>query len=114
MSNKRFKVIHRTEQEDIVFEAKMALKHQCVHEIIKNERSNGAICKNLRCNEYFGWYCPDSPDHLCHYCADQDEKGYFVKLVNGERCNLLNYTIKDKNNESNDWCIFCGHPEERN
>ena len=30
-----------------------------------------------------GWYCPDSPNHECEY------------------------------SESNDWCDYCGQPDER-
>jgi len=48
----------------------------------------GAQC--LICFESFGWYCPDSPDHLCHY----EDKPY-------------------PKTGSPEVCIYCGYPEER-
>ena len=37
--------------------------------------STGAYCEC--CLEYFGWWCPKSPDHLCHYSkALYDECDY--------------------------------------
>lgn len=41
----------------------------------------GAHC--LICMQSFGWYCPDSPDHICRYT------------------------------KSRDYCDYCGYPEER-
>ena len=43
-----------------------------------------ASCTYPGCRRSLGWYCPDSPDHLCHY-----------GLRNHDRCE------------------FCGQPEER-
>lgn len=43
--------------------------------------STGAIC--AVCRQHFGWYCPKSPDQLCHYTRDSE------------------------------WCIHCGMPSER-
>ena len=40
-----------------------------------------AICEV--CEKDFGWYCPDSSDHYCHY------------------------------EEDSECCIYCGQPEER-
>ena len=44
-------------------------------------RSSGAICKV--CGTDLGWYCPNSPDHRCHYSRSFDS------------------------------CDFCHNPEER-
>jgi len=38
------------------------------------------------CGEYLGWYCPDSPDLVCHY---------------------------DYGASSHGGCIHCGNPDER-
>jgi len=52
---------------------------KCHHKIIKEYES--AVC--IICGKNFGWWCPKSPDHFCHY------------------------------SESYDSCDFCGEPEER-
>jgi hypothetical protein len=64
-----------------------------------------AIC--TVCNRNFGWYCPDSPDHVCHYYS-QDGK---ITLVDGTEIPVPEG--HDKIGESDDWCIFCGEPDER-
>lgn len=56
------------------------LKAMCKHVYAASEYG-GAYC--AVCQERGGWYCPDSPDHLCKY------------------------------SKSYDWCDFCGEPEER-
>lgn len=71
------------------------------------------------CRSYFGWRCPDSPDGACHYytnCdADSSKVGgpYYVVLINREEYIIENYEYSDAVNESDDWCIFCGAPQER-
>lgn len=76
------------------------------------------------CGEDFGHYCPDSPDHACHYFS---EDGLHVKLFTGEivRKKLDEYdpdniwdNIVTVNNdcmryETDDTCLFCGAPQER-
>ena len=57
----------------------------CDHvEII--ERNESAVCK--ACGDNLGWYCPDSPNHLCDY--DQGDETY-----------------------NPDHCRYCGQPDER-
>lgn len=41
------------------------------------------------CGKEFGWYCPDSPDHICDY-YHEDLKGFYQ-----------------------DDCIYCHQPKER-
>lgn len=36
--------------------------------------STGAIC--AICAKSFGWWCPKSPDHLCHYSKSEDDCDY--------------------------------------
>lgn len=78
-----------------------------------------------------GWYCPDSPDHTCYYQSECDLKyGFFETWKNltaeekESRLNQRYVTLltglkhmlpsdHDWRHESDDWCIFCGAPEER-
>jgi len=34
----------------------------------------GAVCSV--CGQSFGWWCPNSPDHLCHYSKSDDDCDY--------------------------------------
>jgi hypothetical protein len=54
----------------------------CDHEFITDYGT--ARCS--KCNTFGGWYCPQSPTHVCSYEDD-------------DACR--------------DHCIFCGDPEER-
>lgn len=84
-------------------QAYYALKNECIHLIVKFHDS--AVCKI--CNIDFGWYCPDSPDNTCYYYTDNGK----IELRNGEKVDLpVNHSI---GNESDDWCIYCGNPNER-
>lgn len=77
-----------------------AAKSKCKHKINKN-----GVC--TRCGEDFGWWCPKSPDHVCHYYTLDDE----VPLIDGRRARA-----PKKHNpfhETGDSCIYCGEPEER-
>ena len=63
-----------------------------------------AQCK---CGKYHGWYCPKSPDHRCYYFTQAGK----VLMKDG--------TLEDPppehdtDYESDDWCVFCGSPDER-
>lgn len=39
------------------------IKDNCRHTVV--ERDEVAYCED--CETDFGWWCPDSPDHFCHY-----------------------------------------------
>jgi hypothetical protein len=120
----------------------------CPHEIVCSEcLTNDPECKADRvwghggaeCSvceygsdfcEDLGWYCPDSPDHLCHYTSimnvtgpidkmtpedaaiEAEHRKYcFVELINKQKHFLpLNH---DWRGDSPDWCIFCHQPDER-
>jgi len=73
-----------------------ALQKACPHEIIvppnfyeklKEDQwhSASAICKG--CDTHFGWFCPNSPDHICNY---KHESGRYDGI-----------------------CRYCGMPDER-
>ncbi len=79
-------------------------KKQCNHNIISSEYES-AQCRH--CNEDFGWYCEESPDHTCHYYSSNRE----VELTDGSFM-----PVPQEHNEkyeTDDSCIFCGSPEER-
>jgi hypothetical protein len=76
------------------------LKSECDHPVISN-----GYCKG--CNKDFGWPCSKSPDKVCHYFSYQGH----ITLINGKKHQLP--SSYDDNHESEDWCIFCGAPEER-
>jgi hypothetical protein len=56
------------------------LEEECPHDIQRHYNSMHCVI----CGEDFGWWCPNSPDHYCHY---------------------------DKGND--DSCDYCGQPDER-
>jgi hypothetical protein len=70
-------------------------------------------CK--QCQKVFSsWYCPNSPDHNCHYYSHKVKGGFAITLVSGKEFKIEHkYTLQDHENEEEDWCIFCGQPEER-
>ena len=79
------------------------LKKKCNHNITKVH--DGAVCSI--CNQHFGWWCPDSPDHSCHYYS-KDGK---VELRNGSLVDVPKN--HDPYYETDDCCIFCENPDER-
>jgi len=92
------------------------LTSKCEHVNVKSGSS--VVCSV--CGEHaYGWYCPKSPDKHCYYFTEipeEDEEGTqefeefrFVRLRSGELFKLDAPT----ESESDDWCIFCGQPEER-
>lgn len=65
------------------------LQNQCKDHVAKALNAaepdcSGAVCEV--CMQHLGWFCPESPDHVCHY-NDEDP--------------------------SDEACTFCGQPEER-
>jgi len=78
---------------------------ECRHELLSAQTCSIAVCPT--CDKDFGWFCEKSPDGVCHYYT-----------ING-KVELLNGTLIDQpkghdpDNESDDWCIYCGMPEER-
>jgi hypothetical protein len=68
------------EEEDRIERQIGKIKAACkVHTVRRS--GDSAYCAN--CGEHLGWWCPKSPDHLCHYPPDDE------------------------------WCRFCGDPTER-
>ena len=68
--------------------------------------SETAECTTCKCS--FGWRCKVSPDGVCHYFTRDDGK---VLMIDGR---LIDPVEKiEKQSETYDMCLFCGHPEER-
>lgn len=107
----KYKLIPMPEKEKTI----RALK-SCWHEIEK-DGDYGARCKycdqgssSFYYGDKWGWYCPNSPDHQCHYFTQKDSNGKdYIETINGEKV-IVN--IKHKH-RSYDYCLFCGEPEER-
>lgn len=88
------------------------------------------------CGSEFGWWCPASPDHICHYftigssrgtpnmsgCFEDDTPGICgkVMLLSREFVTPPGYMDNDQvplarmqQFETDDRCLFCGSPRER-
>ena len=66
----------------------------CTHRVVRSAQ-DGMAARCLVCGAGFselGWYCPDSPTHLC--CYEQALPDGPVQV-------------------NEDSCIYCGQPEER-
>lgn len=84
----------------------MELKAGCDHALVEES------CDSLRCavcQKYFGWYCPESPDKTCHYFTNENG---LIELMNRELVRP-GKEWPGKKFESDDFCVFCGHPDER-
>lgn len=89
------------------------LRDSCDHKL--NFNSTCTLCSK----DFYGWYCKHSPDNLCHYYAHSskdDDKKYVYLYGNSSNKSFLSEEIMvniEKWGYSEDWCIFCGEPEER-
>jgi len=72
------------------------LARECQHPIVLGEKDSSAQCEV--CGKWLGWWCPDSPNHVCEYY--------------GKHPSWYNpYGEEEFYNE--DDCIYCHEPEER-
>jgi hypothetical protein len=99
---------------DVILQAKAAITEanqiirSCTHPKRRKVRYESCAC--AVCDKKLdGWWCDKSPDNVCHYFTTHDGK---VRLENGQLVDPPEgYT--DFDDESYDWCIYCGSPEER-
>jgi len=51
-------------------------RNENIEEELKKDEwaCTGAYC--IICRESLGWWCPKSPDHLCHYSKSDDDCDY--------------------------------------
>lgn len=88
-----------------------SLMRQCIHQLVRE--GMGTICEV--CSTRFGWWCLESPDHVCHYHSYHDRGKRLIELVDG-----MDYEIPENSksepeyeNDNRWFCFFCGEPEER-
>jgi hypothetical protein len=83
----------------------------CPHQVKRGLDSDSAICEI--CGRRTGWWCPKSPDNMCYYFSENINGIYIhkVRLADGTLVDVPEGHNPD--NESDDWCIFCGLPNER-
>ena len=80
----------------------LAHTHMIIH-----QPWGSAKCKV--CKHTYGWWCPDSPDSVCHY---PEFEGVDVLDISRKPIALPeSYEAKNAYNEED--CIFCGQPDER-
>lgn len=90
----------------------MRARNSCKCNIIKKKEYGGAECSI--CGRDIGWYCPDSPDKICHYFSEKNELDErIITLTNGEEYRISNTCLISEENESPDSCLFCCLPNER-
>ena len=96
------------------------IERNCKHVIVqvgaapKYNDEGSAVCED--CGTWFGWWCPDSPDHTCHYHSYEIEAYLLtaraVELIDGDEHIFYDYK-GDPQYETDDECLFCGDPDER-
>lgn len=88
------------------------LLSKCTHCIV--DQFDDALCEV--CDRVFGWWCPTSPDHCCHYTTESVTKDgevkRYVQLFKGDKD--FNFPKENYDPESDDCCLYCGEPKERN
>lgn len=84
------------------------LNESCTHELLveTSHDKDGVWCEE--CHRGFGWWCPESPDHACHYHTHHG----MVELANGDLIEPPD-TWEGPESENYDMCIYCGDPDER-
>jgi hypothetical protein len=106
------------EQISILRKARREVLSKCECENMGKGMS--AQCQD--CGSTYGWRCEGSPDSECHYYSrpglppmgdedPHDEQVFYVTLRGGKMHPLPE--AYNPMNESYDWCIFCGEPEDR-
>lgn len=90
---------------DLIAECTHHLKPLTEKELADEWMSVGAVC--VDCRHDFGWRCKVSPDGVCHYFSEEGQ----VELIDGRKVPIPE--DHDPNYETDDGCIFCGHPDER-
>lgn len=64
----------------------------------------GDSAKCTVCDDYLGWWCPKSPDHVCHIGYHGQHE---IKLLDGR--------VVEMNQDDSliGLCVFCEEPDER-
>jgi hypothetical protein len=84
------------------------LRSICPHTYYKRSGDSRSC---LECNERLGgWWCDKSPDNSCYYFSEMKNGKCVVELDN--KTEFILPDDHDYENEDEDWCLFCGEPEE--
>lgn len=89
------------------------LRRQCTHHLsplTPSQRGEEWMCIRAHCEvceASFGWRCKESPDSVCHYFTDDGK----IELIDGTE--IIAPKGHDFEWETEDCCIFCGDPDER-
>lgn len=111
----RKETLNSLEKESTLVQREMRkIRVSCPHkfrELTKKELNDEWMSESAECTickSHFGWRCKVSPDQVCHYFTGDDGK---VVLLDGSKVDPVEKI--EKRDETDDWCLFCGHPEER-
>lgn len=101
---------------DITLESqRIKLPHKCkFKELSDKEKKDNWLSVSAqctKCNTCYGWRCLKSPDGVCHYFTNP--KGKKVELINGKDTKLFKTQDYDPEYESDDFCLYCGLPDDR-
>lgn len=103
-AERRAKITDLKQQAVALQQEAYRLQEECPHKVGPGDKTTAyAVCEG--CNKNFGWHCPDSPDHVCHYEA-YDGK---VEMIDG----TLVDQPADYSDDNYEDCIYCGQPDER-
>lgn len=76
------------------------LEKECKHEYVIETDYESAVCEI--CGKDLGWWCPESPNHVCEYYGNH----------RGGRLENNYWNFEGKWYDEDD-CIYCHQPYER-
>jgi hypothetical protein len=105
--------IEKMKLESCQIKLDMLLK-LCKHSIVKKHEF--VVCEV--CGDEFGWWCPESPDHACHYFSKYEGEEPNIRRVvvlrdGKEDSSFLKNKVPATRFESFDFCLYCSKPHER-
>ena len=84
----------------------IGLLAKCTHHV--SPGTGLARCEVCQ-QDFHAWCCAQSPDRVCHYVTSSSDD--LVHLINGDKVPPPSGHVVE--HETEDRCIFCGHPFER-
>lgn len=96
------------------------LEKECKHEYVIETGYESAICSI--CGKDLGWWCPESPNHICEYYGNHDSGRRVPKASVKDFTKVEPITWDTTGNYvwsyEGEWydgddCIYCHQPEER-
>jgi hypothetical protein len=73
---RRWQLMEYVKHYQKLFElAEYLLESSCAHTVkekVKDKWGSFGFAFCAGCGTHLGWYCPESPDHYCHYDEDED------------------------------------------